>query len=90
MITARRFLLRGRVQGVGFRYFAESRAMVEGLHGWVRNRADGTVEVSAEGDRDAVDRFEAALRRGPAGAVVEDVIVEEDAPTGRATGFSIR
>jgi acylphosphatase len=90
MITARRFLIRGRVQGVGFRYFAESRAMVEGLHGWARNRADGTVEVRAEGDRDAVDRFEAALRRGPAGAVVEDVIVEEDAPTGRATGFSVR
>jgi acylphosphatase len=90
MLTAKRFLIGGRVQGVGFRFFAEGRAAVEGLHGWVRNLPDGRVEVRVEGERESVDRFEAALRRGPSGARVESVEVETEAPTGRATGFSIR
>jgi acylphosphatase len=90
MLVARRYLISGRVQGVGFRYFVEARASGEGVNGWVRNLADGRVEVHVEGDREAVDRVAAALSRGPAGADVEDVAVEEVAPTGRATGFSIR
>ena len=49
--TARRYLISGRVQGVGFRFFAESAAMREGLHGWVRNLPDGRVEIAAEGER---------------------------------------
>jgi acylphosphatase len=90
MLTARLFLIAGRVQGVGFRFFAERQAAVEGLHGWVRNLGDGRVEVRAEGDRESLDRFEAALRRGPSGARVQSVLVQDDAPSGRATGFSIR
>ena len=76
MQVGRRLFISGRVQGVGFRFFAEERAAVEGVHGWVRNLTDG--------------RVEAAMRRGPAGARVESVRVEEEVPHGRATGFSIR
>jgi acylphosphatase len=90
MLAARRFLIGGRVQGVGFRFFAEDRAAVEGLHGWVRNLPDGRVEVRVEGDQESIDRFEASLRRGPSGARVESVDVQMEAPTGRSTGFSIR
>jgi acylphosphatase len=90
MLVSRRFLIEGRVQGVGFRFFAEARATVEGLHGWVRNLPDGRVEVRVEGDEESVDRIEAALRRGPPGAHVESFVVDVEVPSGRATGFSIR
>ena len=90
MRVARRYVIAGRVQGVGFRFFLEAAAGREGVHGWVRNQPDGTVEAWIEGDTASVDRVEAALRRGPAGARVEAVTVEEVPPTGRATGFSIR
>lgn len=90
MLVARRFLISGRVQGVGFRFFVDARATAEGVHGWVRNLPDGRVEALLEGDKESVDRVEAALWRGPSGAVVEDVAWEAAAPSGRATGFSIR
>ena len=90
MQIARRYLISGRVQGVGFRAFAETQAAIEGLHGWVRNLADGQVEVLLEGDAQAVDRAEAKLRRGPAGARIQDVVVDDVPPSGRATGFAIR
>ena len=90
MIVARHYVISGRVQGVGFRFFAEAAAAREGVHGWVRNRPDGAVEAWVEGDREAVDRVEAALSRGPSAARVDHVSVEEASPTGRATGFSIR
>lgn len=90
MLVARRFLISGRVQGVGFRFFVEDRAAVEGVHGWVRNLPDGRVEAWIEGDRESVDRVEAALNRGPSGAYIDDVAVEEVVPSGRPTGFSIR
>ena len=90
MIVARRFLLGGRVQGVGFRMFVHARAAVEGVHGWVRNLEDGSVEALVEGDAESVDRMELALRRGPPGARVERCEVEERAPSHRATGFHIR
>ncbi len=90
MLVARRYLISGRVQGVGFRFFAEAAALAEGVHGWIRNRPNGEVEAQLEGDADAVDRVEASLRRGPAHARVDHVAVEEIAPSGRAIGFSIR
>jgi acylphosphatase len=90
MIVARRFLIGGQVQGVGFRMFAEARAAVEGVHGYVKNLPDGRVEALVEGDDESVDRVERALRRGPAGARVESFEVETVAPTFRATGFSTR
>jgi len=90
MIVARRYVISGRVQGVGFRYFAEAAAMREGISGWVRNTGDGRVEVSAEGDLEAVDRFERHLRHGPPSARVEDVAVDDLMPTGRGSGFFIK
>ena len=77
------------MQGVGFRYFVESAAMREGLHGWVRNRADGSVEAHAEGDAEALERFERALRHGPPSARVDEVRVDAMNPSGRDTGFSV-
>ena len=70
---ARRFLVRGRVQGVGFRWFVEREAHVLGVAGWVRNRSDGTVEVLALGTRDQLSGLRARLREGPRAARVDDV-----------------
>jgi acylphosphatase len=90
MIVAKRLLIAGRVQGVGFRFFAEAQAAVEGVHGYVRNLPDGRVEALIEGDEESVERVDRALRRGPSGARVESVVAELVPPSGRATGFSIR
>jgi acylphosphatase len=90
MIVARRFLIGGRVQGVGFRMFAAARAAAEGVHGYIQNLPDGRIEALVEGDEEAVDRIELALRRGPSHAHVESVSVESVQPTHRATGFSTR
>jgi acylphosphatase len=90
MIVARRYVISGRVQGVGFRYFTEACAMREGVAGWVRNTTDGRVEVTAEGDVDAIGRFEGRLRHGPPGARVDEVTVDDLPPTGRASGFFIK
>jgi acylphosphatase len=90
MRIARRFIVRGRVQGVGFRYFAQDAARREGLHGYVTNHDDGSLEAVAEGEAEAVDRFELALRRGPSRSRVEQVMVDETVPGQGNTGFSIR
>jgi acylphosphatase len=90
MLEARRFVVRGRVQGVGFRYFVREYAQIEGLHGWVTNRADGAVEVFAEGERESLRRFEMQLRKGPPAARVDDLLVVDDVPTGDTRGFAIR
>lgn len=89
MMQARRFLIAGRVQGVGYRFFAREAATVEGLRGTARNLSDGRVEVLVEGEGEAVERFERVLRRGPFGARVEQVIVEPGPPSGRFVGFTI-
>lgn len=90
MLVARRYVLKGRVQGVGFRWFAEDAARREGVSGWVQNQPDGSLEIVAEGDAEAVDRFEAKIRRGPAGARVQRVVVDESVPSGQAGEFRIR
>lgn len=90
MLVARRFLIAGRVQGVGFRFFVREAAQVENLAGSVANRPDGRVEVVVEGDQEAVARFERRLYLGPPGARVEDVQVSNEAPGGRAHEFTIR
>jgi acylphosphatase len=88
--VARRYLVSGRVQGVGFRYFAQATATREGVHGWVRNLPDGRVEAAAEGDVEAVERFERSLRHGPRGALVEGLEIEHTVPGERDTGFAIQ
>ena len=90
MIVARRYLVSGRVQGVGFRFFAQDVARREGLAGSVRNLADGRVEVDAEGEVEAVARFERALHMGPPGARVDDVQTDVLPPKGRSGGFHVR
>jgi len=93
MLTSRRFVISGRVQGVGFRYFVQSVAVRESIRGWVRNLDDGRVETAAAGAADAMERFERALRQGPPASRVERVDVDETYPISTAdtmTGFHIR
>ena len=90
MLVARRFLVSGRVQGVGFRYFTQEAALVEGLSGWVRNLPDGRVEILAEGDADAVERFSRRIARGPSMARVEGLDVDEETPSGRGGPFAVK
>jgi acylphosphatase len=65
--------VRGRVQGVGFRWYVVDAARELRLAGWVKNRRDGNVEVAAAGESDALAKFEAAVKAGPPGARVEEV-----------------
>jgi acylphosphatase len=90
MRVARRFVISGRVQGVGFRWFTHDAATREGVAGWVTNLLDGRVEAFVEGEADAVTRVERALRSGPPGARVERVTVIDEEPTGSAKRFSIK
>lgn len=72
-VVRRSVVVRGRVQGVGFRAFTRRVAAAEGLAVWVENRPDGTVAASAEGPEDAVARWIAALHEGPRLARVDAV-----------------
>ena len=89
MRVARRLRVRGRVQGVGFRYFVAEAARASGVHGWVRNCPDGSVEALAVGDLGAVDRLEDAVRRGPALARVDTVDVSAEVSADSMDGFRI-
>ena len=90
MTIARRFTVSGRVQGVGFRWFAWDAATREGLTGFVRNAPDGSVEAVVEGEHDALDRFEWQVSSGPRGARIDHVNRETGPATGRYQGFSIK
>jgi len=68
------FLIRGRVQGVGFRWFVHREASELDLRGWVRNTEDGDVEVVASGSPDDLAELRRSLRRGPRGSRVDHVI----------------
>jgi acylphosphatase len=74
---ARRFIVRGRVQGVGFRWFVEAEARRLGLAGWVRNNADSSVEILAQGSRAQLAGLHSRLREGPRAARVDAVDVLE-------------
>ena len=78
-MIARRYVVRGRVQGVGYRYFARETALRLNVRGWVRNLANGHVEIHAEADGPVLATFREALERGPSMARVTGVL-EEDAP----------
>ena len=90
MRVARRFVVSGRVQGVGFRYYTHDVASREGVTGWVRNLPDGRVEAYVEGDTESVTRVERAIRQGPGGARVETVYIDVTEPSGAYTQFDIR
>jgi acylphosphatase len=89
MRVGRRYVVKGRVQRVGFRMFVEDAARRENMVGYVRNQHDGSVEIVAEGDADAMTRFEMAVRRGPSGARVDDVETTELGASGRFHHFSV-
>ncbi len=82
---ARRLRIKGRVQGVGFRYHFMRAARECGIGGWVRNRIDGSVEAVVSGTPDAVDKITAWARQGPRHAVVTEMEVE--AASGRFSTF---
>jgi len=88
-VTAYRYIVKGRVQGVGYRYFVLQLAGGLGVSGYARNRPDGTVEVVAEADEPALADLEAKLREGPAFARVENVERSVIPPRG-GEGFHIR
>ena len=79
----------GFVQGVGFRHFTYRKSQECGVYGFVRNLRDGRVQVFAEGDQRCMDRFLAEIRRGPPGARVRQMELEERAYTGRYREFSV-
>lgn len=72
-MTTRRYIVRGRVQGVGFRWFVEHEARQLGISGWVRNNFDGTVEVLASGNEQQLQNLRQKLERGPRAARVDQV-----------------
>ncbi len=88
-LTAFRFVVRGRVQGVGYRYFAQSAAVQRKVSGYARNVEDGTVEVYAIGTADQLSDFAGALRTGPRFSDVRSVDVQEAALENHK-GFRIR
>ncbi len=89
MQVARKFSIRGEVQGVGYRFFAQRAAARHQVVGYVRNCSDGTVEALAEGPANSVEDFKHDLATGPQWAVVdhvEEIVLE---PTGSYSGFRI-
>lgn len=83
--------IRGTVQGVGYRYAMRQQAARLGVAGWVRNRADGTVDALIQGERQAVEALVAWARTGPPAACVREVAVTAPALEGeRYAGFELR
>jgi len=89
MSGARRYVVNGVVQGVGFRWFTQRAATRLGLRGSVANLPDGSVEVVADGDADGMSQLEHELRTGPSGARVDGVEASPHPPI-REPGFRIR
>jgi acylphosphatase len=85
----RRYLVVGRVQGVGFRWFVEREARLIGVGGWVRNRDDGSVEVVASGSKAQLDSLYDRLKEGPRAARIDEVEVDEAAPFSGYKTFQI-
>ena len=88
--TRVRLVLSGLVQGVGFRYAARETAAACGVAGWVRNLADGSVEIVAQGAEDAVATMTAWARHGPRHASVAHVVVDREESEAGLTDFEIR
>jgi len=82
--------VKGRVQGVGFRYFVQRHAQALGLDGFVRNLRDGGVELEAAGAPEALDRLETLIAQGPPGAHVEHVAAHRGGGESDGSGFSVR
>jgi acylphosphatase len=87
--VARRFVVRGRVQGVGFRWFVEREAHLLGVAGWVRNNSDGSVEVLAAGTPEQLAGLRSRLHSGPRAARVDNVQESEAKPEPNLRTFRI-
>ena len=85
----RTYIIRGRVQGVGFRWFVEKEASEIGVAGWVRNNDNGTVEVLATGTSEQLSALHKCLREGPRAARVDEVEVTDAQPVEGLKAFSI-
>jgi acylphosphatase len=83
-------VVRGRVQGVGFRYYVVRAARRLAVTGWVANDGDGSVRVIAEGPATDLDSLEETIRRGPPGAIVDDVAAVRMPATGGFDAFEVR
>ena len=81
--------IRGRVQGVGYRWFVHARATELGLRGWVRNREDGAVELAAAGPAASIERLLEAVRRAPTGAREDAERELPPSPFGAVPDFAI-
>lgn len=82
--------IQGRVQGVGFRYFVMRKAQEQKLSGWVKNRADGTVDIEAVGPRSALEEFLSFVRVGPAAADVAQAEARWHDDEPQYKGFDVR
>ncbi|RKY98155.1 MAG: acylphosphatase [Candidatus Hydrothermota bacterium] len=83
-------IVHGVVQGVGFRYFVWRRARAYNIHGWVRNRPDGTVEILAQGEEGMLNEFIKEVKIGPPAAHVTRVDIQESSPDFTLNDFEIR
>lgn len=89
MKTSLHLIVSGRVQGVCFRHYCREQATKLGVGGWVRNLNDGSVEIMAEGDEEAIRKFADWCRRGPSHALVTHCAETPGAVTGRFDSFDI-
>ncbi len=89
-MSRRRLVVKGRVQGVGFRWFVRETSRRLGLAGWVENRPDGSVEIAVEGDDTALDLLEHAVHGGPPAASVSEVERLPDSEEPLTRPFSVR
>lgn len=85
-----RVVVKGIVQGVGYRYFAVQQARRYNIKGWVKNKIDGSVEVVCEGEEDNINEFIKELKRGPFSADVQALSIEEEKYKGEFQDFEVR
>ena len=88
-VQTRKFFVRGRVQGVGFRWFVEREAKTLGISGWVRNNSDGSVEVLASGTQEQLSGLRSRLQQGPRASRVDNVEEAEAKPVAGLNTFRI-
>ncbi len=89
-MPAKHFVVRGRVQGVGFRWFTQRSAQRHGVAGWVKNLAEGHVAIHASGSDTALQWFERDVRTGPPGARVDEVTMSDVDEMPETSGFVVQ